>query len=210
LDGLLERRYIPHMPNHTPQNTMEGFTKEAVRLVDIDLTSVPVLGQSGARQVVVSIMQMAGPGGMDIGRISVKHKDLVAPGGTLYEVVDGNPRLAILVASLGELGVTPDLLLACDVFQSTSDLVVEDAEEDKKGGDLRLGDSVWVKAQDKHINNKKAATRWSQRAVILKVSTHNALFFKLRWVSAGLDGEKPGTVAKKLYPFGRLKLVDEK
>jgi hypothetical protein len=99
---------------------MAAFTTEQVRLVDIDQAVQTTLGPVVVHQVLVNALVTAG---WDIGRISVRHKPVVVPGGPLYDIIVGNHKMQALVAHGPP--VTPDVMVSCDIYPSTVDLNVE-------------------------------------------------------------------------------------
>ena len=68
-----------------------------------------------------------------------------------------------------------------------------------------VDDKVFVKATKKQVKRKQAVSSWTILATIAE-SLASGLFYRLRWDTAGLGGEKAGELSKRVYHWSHLKM----
>ena len=67
-----------------------------------------------------------------------------------------------------------------------------------------VGDHVYVKATPKQVKIHQAVASWTVQATI-EEKHFNGMFYRLRWDTSGLGGEKAGDVSKRAYHWSNLK-----
>ena len=72
------------------------------------------------------------------------------------------------------------------------------------------GQVVRVRQETRNIKTAAMGSRsFPFMAVVLRPSATNENFYKLRWITEGLQGQEPGEIATRLYPASRLTKVTE-
>ena len=69
----------------------------------------------------------------------------------------------------------------------------------------KVDDKVFVKATKKQVKRKQAVSSWTILATIAEVLA-SGLFYRLRWETTGLGGEKAGELSKRVYHWSHLKM----
>jgi hypothetical protein len=72
-----------------------------------------------------------------------------------------------------------------------------------------VDDKVFVKATKKQVKRKQAVSSWTILATIAE-KLASGLFYRLKWDTPGLGGEKAGELSKRVYHWSHLKMRSSK
>ena len=73
----------------------------------------------------------------------------------------------------------------------------------------KVDDKVFVKASKKQVKRKQAVSSWTILATVVE-ELASGLFYRLRWDTTGLGGEKAGELSKRVYHWSHLKMREHK
>ena len=69
----------------------------------------------------------------------------------------------------------------------------------------KVDDKVFVKASKNQVKRKQSISNWTIRATVAEEYA-SGLFYRLRWDTTGLGGEKAGELSKRVYHWSHLKM----